>query len=105
MLAEQHRYRESEAAYRRALALKENLTKDFPAVVEYRHDLAKSQRNLGLLLKDRRRPREAEETVRRQRSAIFDFAPLLFPITDRREFPPRRRAALPKIEQHGLARF
>ena len=38
-------------------------------------------------------------------SAIFDFAPLLFPITDRREFPLRRWAALSKIEQHGLARF
>src|SRR5204863_177228 len=41
---------EAEAAYRAALEIHEKLAADFPAVPDYRKDLAASHINLGLLL-------------------------------------------------------
>jgi tetratricopeptide (TPR) repeat protein len=55
---------EAEAAHRRALALREKLAVDFPAVPSYRGDLAGSYSHLGVLLHDLGRRTEAETAYR-----------------------------------------
>ena len=48
------RFAEAEEAHRQALALRESLVRDFPAVAEYRQDVARSLVNLAtVLLTDR----------------------------------------------------
>jgi tetratricopeptide (TPR) repeat protein len=56
---------EAEQQYRQALALHEQLAADFPAVPQYRHDLAMSYHNLGLVLRDLGKRPEAEQRYRR----------------------------------------
>jgi hypothetical protein len=77
----------AEAEYRRALDLQQKLTADFPAVPEYRHDLALSQGNLGSLLRASGKLAEAEAAHRR---ALDQYEKLAA------EFPavPRYRAEL-----------
>src|SRR5262249_47338822 len=48
-----------EAAHRAALALRTELATDFPAVPEYRQEVAGSHNNLGVLLREQGRPVEA----------------------------------------------
>jgi serine/threonine-protein kinase len=55
---------DAEAAYRAALALRERLAADFPAVPEYRRDLATSHNNLGNLLRGRGQAGAAEAAFR-----------------------------------------
>jgi tetratricopeptide (TPR) repeat protein len=65
LLADLGRRPEAEAQYRRALALQEKLAAQFPAVPQYRDDLAGSHDNLGLLLAGLGKRPEAEEQYRR----------------------------------------
>ena len=55
---------DAEAAYTAALALRRQLTADFPARPEFRQQLAGSHNNLGSLLHDTGRPKEAEAAYR-----------------------------------------
>jgi tetratricopeptide (TPR) repeat protein len=57
-----------------ALALQEKLAAEFPAVPSYRQGLALSHNNLGILLRDTGRPREAEEAYRRALSLQQELA-------------------------------
>ena len=56
---------EAEAEYRKAIALRQKLADDYPAVTEFRSDLASSHNNLGMLLSDTGRPSEAEAEYRK----------------------------------------
>ena len=56
---------EAEEQYRKALAIQEKLVAEFPAVPEYRRDLALSHNNLGILLSGLRKRPEAEEQYRK----------------------------------------
>ena len=60
----QHRA-EAEGQYREALAIREKLAADFPAVTDYRKDLAGSHHNLGLLLAGLGKGPEAEQQYRK----------------------------------------
>jgi serine/threonine-protein kinase len=68
---------EAEAAYVRARELYARLGADFPAVPQYRQDLARSYETLGNLLKDTGRPKEAEASYRDaldiQKQLVQDF--------------------------------
>jgi tetratricopeptide (TPR) repeat protein len=55
---------EAVSGYREAIRLSERLATDFPAVPEYRQDLAMSHNNLGLLLADLGKRTEAEAAYR-----------------------------------------
>jgi tetratricopeptide (TPR) repeat protein len=55
---------EAEAEYRKALALKEKLAADFPAVPVHRRDLAVTHNNLGALLRNQGKRAEAEAEYR-----------------------------------------
>jgi tetratricopeptide (TPR) repeat protein len=55
---------EAEAAYRAALGIQERLAADFPAVPEYRQDLANSHNNLGIVLDQPGKRAEAEAAYR-----------------------------------------
>jgi tetratricopeptide (TPR) repeat protein len=55
---------EAEQQFRQALVLQERLAVEFPAVPEYRLDLALSHLNLGTLLRDQGKGPEAEEHFR-----------------------------------------
>jgi tetratricopeptide (TPR) repeat protein len=55
---------EAEVAYRRALALQEQLVADFPALPEHRQGLARSYNNLGPVLVNLGRSAEAEAAFR-----------------------------------------
>jgi tetratricopeptide (TPR) repeat protein len=56
---------QAEGALGRALGLLEKLSADFPAVPEYRLQLAQSSSNLGTMLVDAGRPAEAEKPLHR----------------------------------------
>ena len=56
---------EAEAEYRKAIALRQKLADDYPAVTEFRSDLARSHNNLGVLLSDTGKPAEAEAEYRK----------------------------------------
>ena len=57
---------EAEEQYRKALAIREKLAADFPAVPDYRQDLAASHNSLGILLADcGKRARRRSSTARR----------------------------------------
>jgi serine/threonine protein kinase/Flp pilus assembly protein TadD len=68
---------EAEAGYHTAARLYEKLTSDFPSVPEYRHELARSNRNLGNRLADRGKGVEAETAYRQalvlQEKLVADF--------------------------------
>jgi len=53
------------AGYREALAIEQKLVDDFPAVPEYRQELAASHYNLGLLLADQNQPEQAAQQHRK----------------------------------------
>jgi serine/threonine-protein kinase len=53
-------YKEAEAAYRQALALRQPLAAEFPDRTDYRYDLAANHNNLGILFRATGRTREAE---------------------------------------------
>jgi tetratricopeptide (TPR) repeat protein/tRNA A-37 threonylcarbamoyl transferase component Bud32 len=56
----------AEVSYRQALATYRKLVARFPAVLDYRQNLGRDERNLGNLLADSlKRPKEAEEAYRR----------------------------------------
>jgi eukaryotic-like serine/threonine-protein kinase len=57
-------YQDAETAYREALALANQLAKDFPDQPDFRRDLAASYAGLGNLLRDTGRPKEAEGAYR-----------------------------------------
>jgi tetratricopeptide (TPR) repeat protein len=57
-------YQDAETAYREALALDNDLAKDFPDQLDFRSDLAASYANLGNLLRDTGRPKDAEAAYR-----------------------------------------
>jgi serine/threonine-protein kinase len=59
-LADSEDNQDAVAVHRRALAIREKLCRDFPAVPACRQDLASSYNNLGNLLKARGREEEAE---------------------------------------------
>jgi tetratricopeptide (TPR) repeat protein len=72
LLAGLNKRAEAEAAYRQALAIREKLTAEYPAVSQYRLELAGSHNSLGaLLLAGLSRQAEAE-TAFRQALAILD---------------------------------
>jgi serine/threonine protein kinase/tetratricopeptide (TPR) repeat protein len=56
--------RESESAYRAAVALQKQLVAEFPARADFQRDLAASQDNLALLLRETGRLKQAESTHR-----------------------------------------
>ncbi len=68
---------EADEQHRKALAVREKLVADFPAVPVYRRELAQSHNNLGLLLAELGKGPEAEEHVRRaqaiQEKLVADF--------------------------------
>src|SRR5207248_11446704 len=55
---------DAEAAFRRALAIQNKLTAEFPSEPQYRQELASSQGNLGHLLSDMGKRLEAEAAYR-----------------------------------------
>jgi tetratricopeptide (TPR) repeat protein len=57
-------YQDAETAYREAVALCDQLAKDFPDQLDFPSDLAASYTNLGNLLRDTGRPKEAEAAYR-----------------------------------------
>jgi tetratricopeptide (TPR) repeat protein len=64
LLRDLGQWKEAETAYRAALAIKEKVTADFPAVPAYRQDLARTHSNLGVLLHFLDKPKEAEKAFR-----------------------------------------
>jgi tetratricopeptide (TPR) repeat protein len=56
---------EAEAAYGQALAIQEKLAAEYPAVPQYRRDLASSHNDVGNLHRDLRKRAEAEAAYRR----------------------------------------
>jgi tetratricopeptide (TPR) repeat protein len=56
---------EAEAECRKAIALRQKLADDYPAVTEFRSDLAGSLNNLGWLLSEAGKPTEAEAELRK----------------------------------------
>jgi serine/threonine-protein kinase len=75
------RLAEAEIAFRDALKGRERLATDFPAVPQYRQDVARSYYNLGILLRDLGKPKEAEAAyhdalnIQAQLSAEFPEVP------------------------------
>ena len=69
---------EAEQSHRQALAIGESLAAEFPAVPEYRQELAKSHNGLGLLLAHLGKGPEAEKT-HRQALAIGEKLAAEFP--------------------------
>jgi tetratricopeptide (TPR) repeat protein len=71
------RLAEAEAAYRDALALRQQLADDFPARPDFRQDLARSHNSLGNLLRATGRPARAEAAYRAalalQKQLVADF--------------------------------
>ena len=69
--------RDAEAALAEALALRKQLAADFPARAEFRHELARSHRNLALLFRDTSRPKDAEaafaDSLALQKQLAADF--------------------------------
>ena len=61
---------EAEAAYRAALALQEQLAADFPAVPDYRQDLASSHNNLGVAARTTSGKRPEAEAAYRAALAV-----------------------------------
>jgi serine/threonine protein kinase/Tfp pilus assembly protein PilF len=59
------RREEARPEYERAAAIREKLVADFPAVPDYRRDLARSHNNLGNLLADLGKGAEAEQQFRK----------------------------------------
>ena len=57
--------KESEAAFRQAMTIKQKLADDNPAVTEFRNDLALSHRNLGEVLSQTGRTSESEAEYRK----------------------------------------
>jgi len=55
---------QAEHYLRAALTIQRKLADDFPAVADYRYDLSRSQKTLGLLLIRNNRPEEAEAALR-----------------------------------------
>jgi tetratricopeptide (TPR) repeat protein len=55
---------DAEQHYRKAMTLQEKLASDFPAVPEYRRELATSHNNLGIVLKNLGKSAEAEQQYR-----------------------------------------
>jgi serine/threonine protein kinase len=55
---------EAETAFRKALAIQNQLALDFPEVAEYRQELARGHNNFGLLLGATGRPELAETNIR-----------------------------------------
>jgi len=82
-----HKGREAEAELREALDIKEKLATDFPAVPDYRADLAQSYNHWGNMLLSLGKPLEAEATLRRSSTLLRQLAV---------DFPgmPRYREAL-----------
>jgi serine/threonine protein kinase/Tfp pilus assembly protein PilF len=74
LLVSTSRLAEAEQAYRRAIPLAVKLTADFPAVLDYRHDLALSHRHLGRVLRDTGRPGEAEQAFARAQALLEKLA-------------------------------
>jgi tetratricopeptide (TPR) repeat protein len=81
LLRAQGKPAEAEAAARRALTIRERLVADFPAVPEYRRDLADTYGGLGSLLRDVGKQAEAEAayrqalTVRERLAADYPAVP------------------------------
>ena len=65
MLKDTDKKSEAEAEYRKAIALRQKLADDYPAVTEFRSDLARSHNNLGVLLNETGRQSEAEAEYRK----------------------------------------
>ena len=65
LLYQEGKLSEAEAGARPALAIRQKLADDNPAVTSFRSDLAASHNNLGILLADTGRPAEAEAEYRK----------------------------------------
>ena len=65
LLEETGKPAEAEAEYRKALAIRQKLADDNPAVTEFRSRLADSHNNLGVLLRETGKPAEAEAEYRK----------------------------------------
>ena len=77
------RSQDSENAYRRAVALGQQLAADFPTRPEFRQELANNHNNLGVLLKATGRPTEAEAAYV---EALAVYKQLAADFPDRPEF-------------------
>ena len=64
LLSETARLAESDVEYRAALALRQELADDNPAVVDFRRNVAESHLNLGQLLAKSGKPADAERECR-----------------------------------------
>ena len=65
LLSHSGKQSEAEAEYRKAIALYQKLADDYPAVTQYRSDLASCLNNLGLLLNHMGRQSESEAEFRK----------------------------------------
>src|SRR5262249_26815589 len=78
LLSDLDKREQAEAAYRQALTLREKLVADFPAVPQYRLELARSHNNLGYLLAGLGKRAESEAAYR-QALAILEKLAADFP--------------------------
>lgn len=64
---------EAEQAYRRAIAIQEQLVRMAPSMLQYRRDLAVSHNNLGRVFTDRRQADEAQAAFTQARAILEDL--------------------------------
>ena len=83
MFKESGKATESEAEFRKALAIRQKLADDDPAVTEFRRLLAQTHKNLGILLEEEGNLPEAEAEHQKAltiRQKLADDNPGIFPI-------------------------
>jgi serine/threonine protein kinase/Flp pilus assembly protein TadD len=96
--------REAERAYRQGIALLGQLAKEFPAVPRYRYELAGINDRLGLFLVNERRPREAEEPLRRSLALYEHVQEELAGETVETRLEALKPGNLPREEEDALRR-